>query len=394
MKNRVRLKKFASVVAIIILAGVIYFYMSRPETISAELVVVRRGDLVVEVSDTGQTRFRNVNTVLSPQTGWLTQLHAHTGEQVTQGKSPLATLTAAQAPLIDSRSRASLKAQAEAARAQEQQAKEQLTRVQGNLQASQSALQRAERVLAAGGVSLQEVESLRARTAELRAEVRSARALLDALKHTSEAALWSFQKIVTHSNPESLLLKASSSGVISWVYSDKPRFVAMGEPLFDIARPGELYFEIELLARDSLALQTGQEVRFSEIATAGKVSSISPTAQPKISPLGISEQRVRVRIDFNQALPNSWPAGLELEAHIEIQRSRNTLILPLTSIWVENGESFVFIAENRKILRRTVRTGAQSNQEIEILSGLSGTEQVVRFPSSAMREGQSLSTRI
>jgi HlyD family secretion protein len=394
MKTPMGSKKYLGAAAVIGTFVFVYRFLSSPDPIKTELITVRLGDLVVEISDTGQTRFRNVNTVLSPQAGWLSKIHVHTGELITQNKSPLATLSAGQAPLIDSRTRATLKAQAEAAQAQELQASAQLNRVRGTLQATLKDLQRAESVLAGGGVSVQEVESLRARATELKAEVKSAEAMLHAFKHTAEAVKWSFQSNVANTKPESLLLRAPLSGVVSWVYNEKARFVSLAEPLFDIAQPRDLYFEIEILARDSLAIRPGQNVRFTETSLAGEVRSISPTAQPKVSPLGISEQRIRVQIDFKADVPSEWPAGLELEAHIETQRASRTMSLPLSAVWKENEKSYVFAVQDNKLIRKEVRTGISSNQEIEILSGLSGEEKIVFFPSTSMQPGQRVSAGI
>lgn|GEM_PF-725584 len=106
------------------------------------------------------------------------------------------------------------------------------------------------------------------------------------------------------------------------------------------------------------------------------------------------EQRVRIQIDFEHALPEQCPSGLELEAHVEVARSENTLISPLTAVWSENEQSFIFVVLNNKLLRREVRTDLRSQQEVEVLAGLDGTETIVRFPSSAMKEGLSVSTRI
>ena len=394
MKPKLNFKKFFWVVIVPISVVASLIYVSRPAVSKVIISTVRVGDIVVEVSESGFTRFRTVNTVLASQNGWLSQIHVASGQRVEKDVTPLATITAAQAPLMDPRTRASLKAQVEAASAQEKQASAQVKRLQGILQSTTSELKRAESVLVGGGVSVQEVELLRARVSEIRSEIVSAQATVDSIKHSREATLAALQSAATVRGAESIIVKAPHSGLLSWIHEEKPKFVAVGIPLFDIAVPGDLYFEVDLLARESLAVKPGQEVRFSEFNSQGKVRAMSPTALPKVSPLGVSEQRVRVWVDFKGNVPKEWPAGLELEAHIQTESKNKTLLVPLTAVWNEGDKDFVYKVDGDILTKKLIQSGLKSLNDVEILAGLSEGERVVRFPTEDLKEGQKISAGI
>lgn len=382
---------FYSFLGVVIL-GLFLFSRALPPT----LVVVnaRTGDIIKEISDSGFTRFKAVYTVLAPQSGWFETSHTSTGEQIKKGLTILATITGQQPPLLDARTRASLKAQVEAAKAQEDQARAQRQRLLQMLEANANQLKRMEKVLQNGAVSAQDVDVVRARSNELRSEIQSTDANLDALKHSREAAESNLHSGKSQMSSDALQLKAPHSGVLAWVYDERSRFVTLGTPLFDIATTSEMYFEMDILARESLSVRPGQWVRFPETDTTGKVRSVSPTALSKVSPLGISEQRIRVRIDFTTPTPAHWPAGLELEAGIETQKKSNVILVPLTAVWSEGSSEYLYRVENNRLKKVKVQSGIQSLTEMEITSGISTGDLVVRFPSEEMSDGQKISTGV
>ncbi|MEY4066444.1 MAG: hypothetical protein RIR26_2652 [Pseudomonadota bacterium] len=374
--------------------AVLFLIYNRRKSTLILAALATRGELTVEVTDSGFTRFRSVHTVLAPQNGWISVQYVNLGEKVEENESQLATMWASQSPLIDVRTREVLQQQAEAARAQFKQSKSQIQRIELLRTATQDELRRTESVLVAGAASVQDVNRLRNRLAELSSELESARAAADVAQHSSQAAAAALSSSRRTTSVDSQILKAPVSGVISWIYDEKPRFVTLGTPLFDIARLGEMTFEIDLLAQDSLSVQAGQSVRFTESNLRGRVRRISPTALAQTSPLGISEQRVRVWIDFDSPVPPVWPAGLELEAHIQTLTRKNVVKIPLSATWEENVQPFVFAIRDGTLKKTRLTLGARNAIDVEILEGLSEGDAVARLPTEDMKEGQRVSTGI
>lgn len=367
------------------------FALSRPSPSKVVLASARLGEMISEISDSGFTRFKNVSTVLAPQNGWFESAVRNTGEHVEKGVTLLATIVGTQSPLLDNRTRASLQAHVESARAQERQAHANLNRLKLLLNSSHVQLARLEKVLIDGGVSLQEVEVARTRSKEIRTEIISAQATIDSLKHMREASEIAVRSASGAQKAESLSLRSSHSGVLAWIYDEKPRYVTIGTPLFDVAEVGALYFEIDILAGESLAIKPGQKVRFSEFDVLGQVRSVAPTALPRISPLGISEQRVRIWVDFTSKIPKEWPSGLELEAHIQIEKRDKTLLVPLTAVWREDSNEYVYKVEKKSLRKTKITTGLQSLSDTEVIAGIAENDLVVRFPNEDLRDGERVS---
>lgn len=347
---------------------------------------VLRGPLRSEVSDYGLTKFKSVYTVSAPTTGWISNALVSIGDQVFEQKTPLFLISGASPPLLDSRTKATLEAQAASALSNVRQIKANVRKLRLNLSHAEEELERNESVFGSGAISVHTLENVRAQARTLREELRAAEAGLAAAQHLHEAAKAALAP-GNMKHMESRELFSQRNGVVTWIYDDKEGLVTIGKPLLDIAQPGDLSFEIDLLARDALQVQPRMKVRFSDFAFSGRVRSISPTALPKVSPLGIDEQRTRVWIDFESELDPGFPAGLELEAHIELAKVEQALKVPSTAIWTEEGKSFVFLVRESTLYKANVTTGLQSLTETEIRKGLSEGDTVIRLPTDQMQSG-------
>ncbi|NBW81753.1 efflux RND transporter periplasmic adaptor subunit, partial [bacterium] len=278
----------------------------------------------------------------------------------------------------------------ESTRAQTEQARLQVDRARLVLSAAQKELNRTEAVFKVGAVSQQELDNMRAKVTDLRKELRVAESGLDASRHQQEAA----RSTLTKTEPRSVdsrAITAPVSGIVSWIYDEHARFVTTGSPLIDIAQPGSLLFEIDILARDAMRIKPGLQVHFSDFPLGGTVKSISPTALPKTSPLGISEQRTRVWIDFDGSPAANVPAGLELEAHIELATRNSALKVPASAVWQEEANAWVFREKDGRIEKAKVELGISSARETEITAGLNEGDWIVQLPSEELKPGQKIS---
>jgi HlyD family secretion protein len=89
----------------------------------------------------------------------------------------------------------------------------------------------------------------------------------------------------------------------------------------------------------------------------------------------INKQQQSVKVDamMSEPLPG-WFSGLALEANIIIREKENALVIPKTkllpgdSVWVESKDG------RRKV---KVETGIETLDEIEILSGIDTSDQLI-----------------
>ncbi len=63
------------------------------------------------------------------------------------------------------------------------------------------------------------------------------------------------------------------------------------------------------------------------------------------------------------------------------------LQVPRSAIIDEAGETSVFIIEDEKAVRRSIKTGYANSGNIEILDGLTGSEKIVVVGQAGLREG-------
>jgi len=387
-KELLKNKKIKITFLVFVLFLLLYLF-SRPAAPLVLIVQVERGTLRREISDFGTTRFKDVFSVLAPSSGWITRIYPRVGDSVKESTSPIYSMSSGVSPLIDPRTRKTLKAQYETSRSQADQAQALVRRVKINLQSAENELQRFESVFQTGALSVQDIEKVRTQVRDLQEELHSAEAGLDAARHQREAARAALGS-GTEKNSDNFILHAPRSGIVSWVYDEKPRFVTTGTPLLDIAQTGALSFEMDLLAREAMDVRPGMPVRFSDFPVGGRVRMISPTALPKISPLGISEQRTRLWIEFEHPPDARVPSGLELEAHIELGSKVDTLILPNSAVWTEDNKIFVFRESNGRILKTPITVGLKTLHMTEVINGLSQGDPVVLLPTEEMHSQQKI----
>ena len=67
------------------------------------------------------------------------------------------------------------------------------------------------------------------------------------------------------------------------------------------------------------------------------------------------------------------------------------LQVPRSAIIDEAGETFVFVVEDAKALRRPITTGYSNNGHIEIIDGLAGDEKIVVVGQAGLKDGSRVS---
>ena len=85
----------------------------------------------------------------------------------------------------------------------------------------------------------------------------------------------------------------------------------------------------------------------------------------------------------NKLLPGSYAT-----VSILLQQRDDVLTLPITAIYREGQVDYCCVVVSGKIERRPLKLGLRSGGEVEIVSGLDGTEAVVLFRSAALQVGQ------
>ncbi len=127
----------------------------------------------------------------------------------------------------------------------------------------------------------------------------------------------------------------------------------------------------------------------------GHVRRIAPFGVTKVSALGVEEQRVRVRIAFDdpEGREGSLAHGYRVEVNIAVWRGEDVLRVPAAALF-RNGEGWaVLVARGGRATLRPVGVGRRNADAAEVTQGLAEGDRVVLYPSAALEDGTRIAER-
>jgi len=294
------LKHTRLIAGIVVVLGIVAMAM-WPESIEVSAAQVDRGPLQVTLDEDGEARVRDRFVVSAPVAGRLQRIELEPGDRVVRGKTVVARLATADAPLLDPRTRAELQASVEAARAAVGQAQAERDRATAELARARTTLERQRALMKAGAIASDSLEA--SETAVTTAE-EAAKAAVFAFSRTEyevQLARARLQAPAPAGRPVEVV--APVSGVILKRLRESESVVPVGEPLIEIGDPARIEVMADFLSTDAVRVQPGARVLIEGWggghALNGRVRRVEPAGFMKVSALGVEEQRVNVLIDFD-----------------------------------------------------------------------------------------------
>jgi len=186
-------------------------------------------------------------------------------------------------------------------------------------------------------------------------------AAADSAKAAEESARARLDQMIVHSGLDGIVLRRDV----------EPGDLAIpGRMLMTLGDPARIRITATVDERDVPRIHVGQAALMSSDAWPGRVLRGHVR---ELTPGGDPEQRAfRARIVTDQ--PMALPLGLTLEVNIVTRRATRALLVPASAI--EEGK--VWVVRDGRAHRRAVRTGIAGSSNVQILSGLSQGELVVR----------------
>lgn len=180
-------------------------------------------------------------------------------------------------------------------------------------------------------------------------------------------------------------LRAPFDGIITLRTVDPGDLIQKGQssshadkkPLFTIVQIDKVRVEVAIPERDVALADVGDKARFKHAslpggAIEGKVTRVSKSLDP-------ITRTMMVEVDLTNPNHKMLP-GIFGQMTILLEESSDRLVLPAACIrsGENDGESHVFVVDSgNKVRHVPVTTGLDDGHQIEILSGLTGKEQVV-----------------
>jgi RND family efflux transporter MFP subunit len=215
------------------------------------------------------------------------------------------------------------------------------------------------------------------------ADIAAARAAVDAqlanVRRLTE--LQSFERLV-----------APFDGVVTERRIEKGDLISAGSGsdrnLFTVAQSKTLRIQVSVPQNYAVDLQPGQDAEVTLRERPGEIfrGKIARTAESIAAATRTLLTEVQVDNSSGRLLP-----GMYAEVKFALQRSHPAVLIPGSAL-VANGQGtkVAQVGPDRRVHLITVQTGRDLGTEIEILAGLSGSEQVINNPPDNLSEGQQI----
>ena len=378
-------------------------YAFAPRPVDVETATVTRGAFRKTVDEDGRTRVRDRYVVSAPVPGRLLRVDLKAGAPIARD-ALLARLVPAPPAPLDARTEQEYRERAGGAEASQLRAKANLERADVALAQAKADEARAAQLASQGFASRQALDNAQ-REVELRTkELAAARFDEDAAVHQlamARAALARYrQDAGGKAGGDVWEIRSPVAGTVLRVIQESEAPVSAGAPHRRDRRPAR--------ARDRRRRADGGRRRASRLArrsssitgaarplATGRVRLVEPSAFTKVSALGVEEQRVNVVIDFAEP-PSAWGNvgdGHRVDARIGIETRADALLVPNGALFRQGDRWAVFVVETGRARARPVELGPRNGLVGVVLQGLAASEQVIVYPSDAVRDGVRISVR-
>lgn len=367
----------------------------RPVPVAVETALIAPQDFDVSVEEEGVARIRDVYTVSAPIAGRLDRIALKPGDAVVAGQTVVARIGPADPALLDARARAVAVAGVQAAEAAVQLARAQLDQAQASAEFMQTESARMATLFDRAAVSRRVLDAavLEAHTAT--AAVASAEASLAVRERELESARAVLDAGSAPAGTCCTEIRAPVSGRVLRVLVPSEQVVAPGAGLLEIGNPGEIEVMTNLLSRDAVRVAAGAQadvIGWGGPALAARVRRISPSAETRVSALGIEEQRVEVLLDpVGDA--GDWRRlghGFRVIVRIRLWQGRGVPAVPVGALFRDGADWAVFVAQDSRAVLRRITLGERNADFAEITGGLAVGEAVILHPGDAVTEGARL----
>ena len=194
------------------------------------------------------------------------------------------------------------------------------------------------------------------------------------------------------------IMTSGMKGVVLSRHIEEGAIALPGMLLCEIGDYGSAYIKTDVLADDAVRISIGQKALITGDAAQGHVIQgevyyVAPEAKSSISSLGVEQQRVEVRIKYDNGSYGLKP-GYALDVNIINSEKSGVIYLPYKSVFEMDGQDCVFVINGGKLEIRKVETGIENDDYIEITKGISEGENVVTNPDNNLKPGKRVKPRL
>lgn len=183
-------------------------------------------------------------------------------------------------------------------------------------------------------------------------------------------------------------LTSPISGIVTALNVSLGDLAVPGALLATIADIGQMKMKLNVTDNEVHDLKQGGLVDiFSEanraVTVKGKISEIARSAD-------VESRSFEVKAQFQNTKDNWFRPGMFCKAEIALSKKTNILAIPNAAILRNSNETYVFIANGSKAVKRSIVAGVTDGEYTEITGGLSSGDNVVYVGMNDLKEGTPL----
>lgn len=342
------------------------------------LVVAQPNRLVLQPAlvGIGRVEARRRHQLSSVISARLASLNVDTGDRVQAGQQ-VGQLDPVDLPERLQAARAALQTrvlETQASKARWQEAQARLAYVRSNAA-------RFESLASQGAVSDDALLERRQALAQAQANAASSASMAAAARQGQQQVAATLAAL--EAQKQTLRLVAPVAGIVTRRLVDSGSTVVPGQPVVEIADPGQFWIDVRFDQRQASGLAVGQPVtvefrRLQGRGLAGVIERIEPTADSLTEEL---TAKVRLLPDALAEDDFSPSLGELAEVRVALAPVRNALVIPVQSLRRHGGVLGVWLAGNRSLVFTPLQLGRQDDAgRVEVLAGLQPDAQVLLEP--------------
>ena len=186
-------------------------------------------------------------------------------------------------------------------------------------------------------------------------------------------------------------IRATISGFVSTRKVKLGQSIAVNEEAFHITDTNQLvaYLQIPQTELEKFAAGNVATLEVDSMPGhkyAATIARISPTIDTRN---GTFRATALIDNDLEELAP-----GMFARFTIAYEKHAEALVIPLRAVVEEDEQTSVYIVSNGEVMRRQIETGIEFDDQVEVLSGLAGDEQIVVVGQSSLRDGSKVLARL
>lgn len=159
-----------------------------------------------------------------------------------------------------------------------------------------------------------------------------------------------------------------------------------GKPLLVVMQTKVMRVFVDVPETDAPLVSVGNEalVRIPSSPAEARKGTVTRTAWN----LDAATRTLKTEIDLANDDGKLRP-GMYAHARVKLAERPDALSLPKGAVLIAEGQSFCYTIDDAgQVVRTVIETGIRAGDDVEIVSGLSGSEHVIGVNAAAFREGQ------